>query len=170
MANTFLKAKGLEMGESLVEDDVLDEARHLLDTAAGKLELPTDAVIADAFANDANVRVVPVEGVPSGWRILDIGPETIAHYKELLQEARTIAWNGPMGVFEMPTFAEGTFSIARMLADLDATVIVGGGDSASAVREAGVADEIDHVSTGGGASLEYLEGKTLPGIAALDDK
>ena len=170
MANTFLKSQGMEVGDSLVEDDALPEAERLLDKAAGKLELPSDVVIADAFENDAERKVVPVAEVPAGWRILDIGPDTIERYKEILQEAETVAWNGPMGVFEMPNFAEGTFAIARMLADLDATVIVGGGDSAAAVRDAGVVDKIDHVSTGGGASLEFLEGKSLPGIAALNDK
>jgi phosphoglycerate kinase len=170
MANTFLKSQGLEIGDSLVEDDALPEAERLLNKAAGKLELPSDVVIADAFENDAERKTVPVAEVPAGWRILDIGPDTVEHYKEILQEAATVAWNGPMGVFEMPNFAEGTFAIARMLADLDATVIVGGGDSAAAVRDAGVADAMDHVSTGGGASLEFLEGKTLPGIAALDDQ
>ncbi len=170
MANTFLKSQGLEIGDSLVEDDALPEAERLLNKAAGKLELPSDVVIADAFENDAERKTVPVAEVPEGWRILDIGPDTVEHYKEILQEAATVAWNGPMGVFEMPNFAAGTFAIARMLADLDATVIVGGGDSAAAVRDAGVADEMDHVSTGGGASLEFLEGKTLPGIAALDDQ
>ncbi|MFP4343418.1 MAG: phosphoglycerate kinase [Anaerolineales bacterium] len=170
MANTFLKSQGMEVGDSLVEDDATPEAERLLDKAAGKLELPSDVVIADAFENDANRRIVPVAEVPAGWRILDIGPDTIERYKVVLQEAETVAWNGPMGVFEMANFAEGTFAIARMLADLDATVIVGGGDSAAAVRDAGVVDKIAHVSTGGGASLEFLEGKTLPGIAALDDK
>lgn len=171
MANTFLKADGHHVGDSLVEDDVLQTARELLDAAEDKLELPTDVVIADAFKADADKRVESVSGVPAGWMILDIGPETVKHFSDILRSAKTVVWNGPMGVFEFPRFAEGTFAIARVLADLDdATTIVGGGDSASAVREAGLLDKMTHVSTGGGASLELLEGKELPGIAVLDDK
>jgi phosphoglycerate kinase len=170
MANTFFKAQGLEMGDSLVEDDVLDTAKALMDKAGDKLVLPVDAVVADAFANDANHKVVPVDDVAPGWRILDIGPETIAQFQQILKSAATVAWNGPMGVFEMDNFAQGTFAIAKTLADIDAVTIVGGGDSASAIKEAGVTDEVSHVSTGGGASLTYLEGATLPGIAALDDR
>jgi phosphoglycerate kinase len=169
MANTFFKAQGLEMGDSLVEDDVLDTAKALMDKAGDKLVLPVDAVVADAFANDANHKVVPVDDVAPGWRILDIGPETIAQFQQILKSAATVAWNGPMGVFEMDNFAQGTFAIAKTLADIDAVTIVGGGDSASAIKEAGVTDEVSHVSTGGGASLTYLEGATLPGIAVLDD-
>jgi phosphoglycerate kinase len=170
MANTFFKSQGMEIGESLVEDDVLDVAAELLERAPGKLELPSDAVIADEFSNDAETRVVDVTEVPEGWRILDIGPETVERFEEILEGAETVAWNGPMGVFEMPNFAKGTFAIATILSEIDATTIVGGGDSAAAVRQAGVVDEMDHVSTGGGASLEFLEGKELPGIAALEDK
>ncbi len=170
MANTFFKAQGLEMGDSLVEDDVLDTAKALLAEAGDKLVLPTDAVIADAFDNDANTKVVPVDQVEAGWRILDIGPQTVEAYKTILKKAKTVAWNGPMGVFEMENFAKGTFAIAELLADIDAVTVIGGGDSASAVAKAGVADQVSHVSTGGGASLEFLEGKTLPGIAALEDK
>jgi phosphoglycerate kinase len=170
MANTFFKAQGLEMGDSLVEDDVLDTAKELMEKAGDKLVLPPDAVVADAFDNDANHKVVGVDSVEPGWRILDIGPETVSLFEETLEEAETVVWNGPMGVFEMPNFAKGTFAIAETLAELDAVTIIGGGDSASAINQAGVADEVSHVSTGGGASLEFLEGKTLPGIAALDDK
>jgi len=170
MANTFFKAQGLEMGDSLVEDDVLDTAQSLMDEAGDKLVLPVDAVIADAFDNDASKNVVTVDAVEPGWRILDIGPETIAEFKEVLSDAKTVVWNGPMGVFEMPNFAEGTFAIARALAGLDAVTIIGGGDSASAVKQAGVEDEVSHVSTGGGASLQFLEGEPLPGLEALDDK
>ncbi|MGC9396440.1 MAG: phosphoglycerate kinase [Anaerolineae bacterium] len=170
MANTFFKAQGLEMGDSLVEDDVLDMAQELLATSAEKLVLPVDAVVADAFDNDAHSKVVGVSAVEAGWRILDIGPETVAQYKEILATAKTVAWNGPMGVFEMPNFAKGTFAIAEILAELDAVTIIGGGDSASAVKKAGVADKVSHVSTGGGASLKFLEGKVLPGVAALTDK
>ncbi len=169
MANTFFKAKGLEVGDSLVEDEALELARDLMTRAGGKLVLPVDVVVADAFDNDANRKVVPVDAVEPGWRILDIGPQTVALFKEKLANAKTVVWNGPMGVFEMPNFARGTFEIAQILADLDAVTIIGGGDSASAVNQAGVADKVSHVSTGGGASLEFLEGKVLPGIAALQD-
>ncbi len=169
MANTFFKAQGLEMGDSLVEDDVLDTAKTLLDKAGDTLVLPTDAVVADAFDNDANTKVVDVDEVKPGWRILDIGPKTVEAFKSVLKTAKTVAWNGPMGVFEMENFAKGTFAIAETLAELDAVTVVGGGDSASAVQKAGVADEVSHVSTGGGASLTFLEGETLPGLAALDD-
>jgi len=170
MANTFFKAQGLEMGDSLVEDDAVDTATALIAKSGGKIVLPVDAVVADAFDNDANIKVVDVDAVEPGWRILDIGPKTIALFQGKLVCARTVVWNGPMGVFEMPNFAGGTFAIAETLANIDAVTIIGGGDSASAVNKAGVADKVSHVSTGGGASLEFLEGKTLPGVAALDDK
>ena len=170
MANTFLKAKGLDMADSLVEDDVLETARDLMEKAGDKLVLPVDAVVADAFDQDANRQVVAVDAVPAGWRILDIGPDTLALFKEKLAVANTVVWNGPMGVFEMSNFAQGTFGIARALAETDAVTIIGGGDSASAVNQAGVADDVSHVSTGGGASLEFFEGKLLPGLAALNDK
>jgi phosphoglycerate kinase len=170
MANTFLKAQGLEMGDSLVEADSLDTARELLSEGSDKLILPVDAVVADAFAADANGQVVGVDEVTPGWRILDIGPATVAHYRNRLAAAKTVVWNGPMGVFEFPAFAQGTTAIAGVLAELDATTIIGGGDSAAAVRQAGLADKMTHISTGGGASLEYLEGKVLPGVAALDDR
>ncbi len=170
MANTFLKAQGFEMGDSLVEDEALDTAKELLAKAGGKLVLPVDAVVAEAFDNEATRKVVKADAVEAGWRILDIGPETVHLFKTTLAEAKTVVWNGPMGVFEMPNFAQGTFAIAAALADLDAVTIIGGGDSASAVNQAGVADKMSHVSTGGGASLEFLEGKTLPGIAVLNDK
>lgn len=170
MANTFFKAQGLEMGDSLVEDDALMTATKLMDKAAGKLILPVDAVVADDFANDANHKVVEVSAVEPGWRILDIGPKTVELFRRTLESAKTVAWNGPMGVFEMSNFAKGTFAVAETLAEIDAVTIIGGGDSASAVKQAGVADDVSHVSTGGGASLEFLEGKELPGIAALTDK
>ena len=170
MANTFFKAQGLEIGDSLVEDDALDTARALLAEAGDKLVLPVDAVVADAFANEAHRKTVGVHEVEPGWRILDIGPATVDHYRQILEAARTVVWNGPMGVFEMPNFAQGTFAIAEILAEIDAITIIGGGDSAAAVQQAGVAGKVSHVSTGGGASLEFLEGKTLPGIAALADK
>ena len=170
MANTFFKAQGLEMGDSLVEDDVVDTATALMAKAGGKIVLPVDAVVADAFDNDANMKIVDVDAVEPGWRILDIGPRTIALFQEKLAGAKTVVWNGPMGVFEMPNFAKGTFAIAETLASIAAVTIIGGGDSASAINKAGVADKVSHVSTGGGASLEYLEGKALPGVAALADK
>ncbi|MBN2002361.1 MAG: phosphoglycerate kinase [Anaerolineae bacterium] len=170
MANTFFKAQGLEMGDSLVENEVLDTARDLLAKSGNKLVLPVDGVVANAFDNDAPRKVVAVDAVEPGWRLLDIGPETIAKYGEILSSAKTVAWNGPMGVFEMPNFAKGTFAIAEIMAGLSAVTIIGGGDSASAVKKAGVAGKMSHVSTGGGASLEFLEGKVLPGVAALQDK
>ncbi|MDY0019431.1 MAG: phosphoglycerate kinase [Anaerolineae bacterium] len=170
MANTFFKAKGLEVGDSLVEEEALETARALMAEGGDKLVLPVDAVIADAFDNSAASQVVDVDKVPTGWRILDIGPETIACFKQILSTAKTVVWNGPMGVFEMPNFAKGTFAVANVLAEINAITVIGGGDSASAVNVAGVADKVSHVSTGGGASLEFLEGKVLPGIAALQDK
>ena len=171
MANTFFAAQGLEMGDSLVEESAVETARELLETAGDKLILPVDAVIADAFSEEAQRRVIPVGTVPPGWRILDIGPETVERFKAALQGARTVVWNGPMGVFELEPFAQGTFAVARILAELpDAITIIGGGDSASAVKKAGVADKMSHVSTGGGASLAFLEGKVLPGIAVIEDK
>ncbi len=169
MANTFLKAKGLEVGKSLVDEEALDEARRFLEEAGDKIVLPVDVVVADRFAADAEARVVPVDQVPPDWMILDIGPKTVEQFAEILRQARTVFWNGPMGVFEFPRFAEGTFAIARVLAELeDAVTVVGGGDSAAAVQQAGLADKMTHVSTGGGAALEFLEGKELPGVAMLD--
>lgn len=175
MANTFLLAQGHQLGDSLVENESVETAKGLLEKAqsAGvKLMLPTDAVIADAFSADANRRVVPVNDVPAGWRILDIGPETISDYCAELKGAKTVIWNGPMGVFEMAPFAEGTFAIARALAEASeggAMTVIGGGDSVSAVEQSGLADKMSHISTGGGASLELLEGRTLPGVAMLLD-
>jgi len=167
MANTFLKAQGYEIGQSLVEDESLDVARKMLERAGKRLALPVDVVVADRFDAQANSETVPVGQVPEDWRILDIGPETVELFKQRLAGARTVVWNGPMGVFEFPRFAVGTEAIARFLADLEATTIIGGGDVVAAVEQAGVADRITHVSTGGGASLEFLEGKELPGVAAL---
>jgi phosphoglycerate kinase len=171
MANTFFKAQGLNVGDSLVEDGALDMARELLKSGDDKLVLPVDCVIADRFDAEAEAKTVPVDQVPAGWRILDIGPATVAHFSNRLTAAKTVVWNGPMGVFEFPRFAEGTFAIARALASLEgATTIIGGGDSAAAVEQSGLADKMSHISTGGGASLEFLEGKELPGVAALLDK
>ena len=170
MANTFFAAMGYQTGDSLVEEDAVPTAKSLLDRADGKLVLPVDVVIADAFDNDAQSRVVAPNEVPAGWRILDIGPKTVATFESALKGARTVTWNGPLGVFEMPAFAAGTFDVARLLAAMDATTIVGGGESAAAVQQAGLADQLTHVSTGGGASLQFLEGKALPGVEALDDR
>lgn len=174
MANTFFAAQGRDMADSLVETDALQIARDLLAAAGEKLQLPADQRIADDFRNDAEHKVIAADAdVPSGWQSLDIGPETVADYRQALQDARTIVWNGPMGVFEMPTFARGTFGVAEALAEQTAkgaTTIIGGGDSAAAVEQAGLAEQMSHISTGGGASLELLEGKTLPGIAALADQ
>jgi phosphoglycerate kinase len=170
MANTFLAAKGLNMQDSLVEESAIDTAKSILEKAGDKLILPVDAVIADKFAEDANIQVVDVDKIPPGWRMMDVGPKTLELYKQALEGAKLIVWNGPVGVFEMPKFAEGTFALAKMLADSGATTVIGGGDSASAVKNAGFAKQMTHVSTGGGASLEFLEGKELPGVAALMDK
>ncbi|NLD72246.1 MAG: phosphoglycerate kinase [Chloroflexi bacterium] len=170
MANTFFQAQGLEVGDSLVEADAVDTAKQILGRAGDKLVLPIDAVVADRFAADAEHKVVDVDQVQPGWRILDIGPNTVDLYEDRIAKAKTVVWNGPMGVFEMDPFAEGTFGVARAVARSSATSIIGGGDSAAAVEKAGLADDITHISTGGGASLEFLEGKELPGVAALDDK
>src|SRR4026209_1853587 len=170
MANTFLAAKGLNMQDSLVEKESLETARSIMEKSGNKLILPVDAVIADKFEAEANTQTVDVDKIPAGWRMMDVGPKTLELYKQALKGARLIVWNGPVGVFEMPKFAEGTFALAKMLAESGATTVIGGGDSASAVKKAGLAKQMTHVSTGGGASLEFLEGKELPGVAALMDK
>jgi phosphoglycerate kinase len=170
MANTFLAAKSFNMQDSLVEATSIETAKTIMAKAGDKLILPVDAVIADKFEAEAASQVVDADKIPAGWRMMDIGPKSIALFKSALQGAKLIVWNGPMGVFEMPKFAEGTFAIAKLLAESDATTVIGGGDSASAVKKAGVAKQMTHVSTGGGASLEFLEGKELPGVAALNDK
>jgi len=171
MANTFFKAMGYEVGDSLVEDEALDTAKRLLQLGGDKLMLPEEVVIADAFDDGANTRVIKAkDGVPAGWRILDIAPGAVESFRQVLKDARTIVWNGPMGVFEMPNFAKGTFQIAQILAESDATTVIGGGDSVAAVKKAGLDDRMSHISTGGGASLELLEGKALPGVVALNDK
>ena len=170
MANTLFLAKGYDVGDSLVEADKVDVARDLLGRGGDKIVLPSDVVIADAFSAEATVQVVPADRVPAKWRIMDIGPETVRRFSQALQGAHTVVWNRPMGVFEMEPFATGTIALAHAVADLpDATTIVGGGDSAAAVEAAGVADRITHISTGGGASLEFLEGRVLPGVAILQD-
>ena len=170
MANTFLAAKGLELGKSLVEEDRLADAERILAEARRKrvrFMLPTDAVVAPQIHHRARTEVVAIGDVPRDQMVVDIGPETIAAYTEHLAKAKTVFWNGPMGVFEMPQMAEGTKAIARVLAKTSAVVVVGGGDSVAAVEQLGLAEKMTHVSTGGGASLEFLEGKTLPGVAAL---
>lgn len=173
MAATFLKALKHDMGQSLVEDDKVDTARQLMDNAAGKgvhLLLPSDLVVADKFDARAESKVVSLDGVPSGWYVMDIGPRTIEQFETKLRECKTIVWNGPAGVFEFSQFSKGTESLAKFLAGLSATTIIGGGSTAEAVQELGLAGKMTHVSTGGGASLMFLEGKTLPAIAALLDK
>ena len=173
MACTFLKAEQYEVGQSLVEDEKLGIAKQLMEKAAEKgvnLLLPSDVVVAQRFDTQADFRTVPVSGVPAGWFIMDIGEETIERFESELKRCRTIIWNGPMGVFEFPRFAEGTRAIIAVLADLEATTIIGGGETAAAVEEMGFAQRITHISTGGGATLEFLEGKTLPGVAALRGK
>jgi len=169
MANTFLKAKGLAVGDSLVEEDQLDAASAVMEDAGDRLLLPSDVVIADAFDADANAETVPANEVPNAWRILDAAPESISAYASALAECKTIVWNGPLGVAEFPRFAKGSNALAEVLAHHSATTIVGGGETAALVREAALAGEFDHISTGGGAFLEFLEGKELPGVAALLD-
>ena len=173
MAYTFLKAKGRRVGDSLVEDDKLGLAKELLKKSLDldvPLFLPIDHVIADRFAPDANVKTVGRGGIPDGWEGMDIGPATVEKYRGVLEDARTIVWNGPVGVFEFDAFAKGSSAIAKILAESSATTIVGGGDCVAAVQQSGYADKITHISTGGGASLELMEGKELPGIVALSDR
>jgi phosphoglycerate kinase len=170
MANTFFKAQGLEMADSLVEEDAVGTAKSLLEDGKAKLKLPVDIVIADAFEESAKHKVIEAGDLPSGWRVMDVGPKTIEAFSKFIEKAETVVWNGPMGVFEMEPFAKGTFALAKAVAESQAESIVGGGDSASALQQSGLADKITHISTGGGASLEMLEGKTLPGLAALQDK
>jgi len=170
MAYTFFKSQGKEIGTSLLEEDKVDLAGSLLEKAGDKLVLPVDTVVASEFDNDSPSEVVEGD-IPADKMGLDIGPKTIELFKEALKDAKTVVWNGPMGVFEMPNFAKGTEELSRILANLEgATTIVGGGDSATAVQELGFQDDFSHISTGGGASLEYLEGKELPGIASISDK
>ena len=169
MANTFLKATGNAIGDSLVEDGQLAAASAVMRDAGDRLLLPSDVVIADAFDADARAQTVPANAVPEGWRIMDAGPESISAYAAALADCRTIVWNGPLGVAEFPQFAKGSIALAEVLASHGATTIVGGGETAALVREAGLAEQFDHISTGGGAFLEFLEGKELPGVAALQD-
>ncbi len=170
MANTFFKAQGYPMGDSLVENDALELAQQLLQSGGNKLRLPVDVVIADRFEEGANYRVISTGAVPDGWRVLDIGPETVEAYGRIIHGAGTVVWNGPMGVFEFPTFAKGTYGVAAAVAESNAISVIGGGESVAAIQQSGLADKITHISTGGGASLEMLEGLVLPGLAALQDK
>ena len=173
MAYTFMKAMGGNIGNSLCDNERLDYCLEIMAKAKEKgvnLLLPCDTVTADNFSNDANTKVAAAGEIEDGWEGLDIGPATIEKFKETILKAKTIVWNGPMGVFEMPTFAKGTVSVAEFVAQADATTIIGGGDSAAAVEQLGFADKMSHISTGGGASLEFLEGLELPGIACLEDK
>ena len=169
MANTFFKAQGYPVADSLVEDAALETARQLLQVGGTRLRLPVDMVVGDKFEAEANSKTMPMGSVPDGWRIMDIGPATVAAYAKIVTGAGTVVWNGPMGVFEFPKFAQGTIGVAKAVADSSAVSIIGGGDSVAAVSAAGLADRITHISTGGGASLEMLEGLVLPGLAALQD-
>jgi phosphoglycerate kinase len=170
MCFTFFKAQGYEIGNSLVEDDYLEEAKRLMEEAGDRLVLPVDVVVAEAMEEDAESETVPVDGIPAGRMGLDIGPKTVDLFSEHISGASTIFWNGPMGVFEIDAFAKGTEGVARAVAESGATSVVGGGDSVAAVNKLGLEDRMSHISTGGGASLEYVEGKELPGIAVLPDK
>lgn len=173
MAYTFMKAKGMEIGKSLLDEAGIEVAAKAMEKAAAqgvKLLLPVDFIVADAFSNDANTRTVPADGIPADWEGLDIGPETVKLFTGTVKSAAMVVWNGPVGVFEMPKFAGGTRALADAMAESSATTIIGGGDTAAAVVQFGLADKMSHVSTGGGASLEMLEGKELPGLTALTDK
>lgn len=173
MAYTFLKAKGYEIGKSLLDADRIDFSRTIMEQAEAKgvkLLLPVDIVVAKEFAADAENKVVAADQIPADWEGLDIGPKTVELFSEAVKSAATVVWNGPMGVFEWEAFANGTKQVAQAMAESDAITIIGGGDSAAAVEQAGLAEKMTHVSTGGGASLEFLEGKELPGVAALNDK
>lgn len=173
LANTFIKAKGYDVGNSLLEEEKIEVAKALMEKAEQKgvrFYIPEDVVLADAFDNNANTKVANIDEIPFGWQALDIGPKTIATYRNVISSSKLVVWNGPMGVFEMDTFSVGTDAIAKACAESDAMTIIGGGDSVAAVEKAGLADRIGHISTGGGASLEFMEGKELPGVAVLQDK
>nr|WP_176765174.1 phosphoglycerate kinase [Bhargavaea beijingensis] len=173
LSYTFTKAQGHDVGNSLVEEDKIGLAKSFIRKAEEKgvkLHIPTDAVVASEFKADAETKIVRTDSIPEGWMGLDIGPETAAEYADVIRLSKTILWNGPMGVFEMEAFAEGTKTVAQAVAETEGYTIIGGGDSAAAVEKFGLADRMDHISTGGGASLEFMEGKELPGVSALDDK
>ena len=172
LSYTFTKAQGYETGNSLLEEDKVDLAKSFIQKAKEKgvnLYVPIDAVVADAFSKDANTKTVKIDSIPEGWMGLDIGPETATLYADVIKDSKLIIWNGPMGVFEMGPFAGGTQQVAKAMAETKAYTVIGGGDSAAAVEKFGVADKMDHISTGGGASLEFMEGKDLPGVTALND-
>ncbi|MGH3089484.1 MAG: phosphoglycerate kinase [Rubrobacteraceae bacterium] len=170
MCFTFFKAQGYEIGASLVEDDYLEEAKRLMGEAKEKLVLPVDVVVAEEMKEDAEKTTVEVDEIPSGWMGLDVGPQTVELFSEKISGAKTVFWNGPMGVFELDAFAKGTEGVAKAVAGSGATSVIGGGDSVAAVNKLGLEDEMSHISTGGGASLEYVEGKELPGVAVLPDE
>ncbi|MFC4557461.1 phosphoglycerate kinase [Virgibacillus kekensis] len=173
LAYTFIKAQGHEIGKSLLEEDKIDMAKEFMQKARDKgvdFILPEDAVVADDFSEDANTKIVDIDSIPADWEALDIGPKTREAYDRIIAGSKLVIWNGPMGVFEMNTFAGGTRAVAQSLANTEGYTVIGGGDSAAAVEKFGYAAEMDHVSTGGGASLEFMEGKELPGVKALDDK
>ena len=173
MACTFFKAMGLEIGDSLLEEDKIELAKKIINSGKDKILLPVDAIIADKFSNDANFKIVPINEIEIGWRMLDVGPKSVEKFKSEILKSKTIVWNGPMGVFEMKNFSIGTEEVAKNLVEatkLGAITIVGGGDSAAAITQLGLEKSVSHVSTGGGASLEFLEGKILPGIEALTNK
>ncbi|EHO54475.1 phosphoglycerate kinase [Lentilactobacillus kisonensis] len=170
MTYTFYAAKGIKIGDSLVEKDKVDVAKSILEKGGDKIVLPSDNIVAKSYSNDAEHKVVEGD-IDDGWMALDIGPKSVQEFEDVLKDAKTVVWNGPMGVFEMPNYAQGTLNVGKFLGTLsDATTIVGGGDSTAAVKQLGVSEKLTHISTGGGASLQYLEGKTLPGIAAIDNK
>jgi phosphoglycerate kinase len=170
MANTFFAAQGLDMAESLVENEAIQLAKEILVGAGDKLSLPVDFVIADDFIAEAKYKSVMVDDIPAGWRVMDLGEKSLKKFNKIISISKTIVWNGPMGVFEFGPFAKGTYGLAKCVAKADAISIIGGGDSAAAVVQAGLADKMTHISTGGGASLKMLEGANLPGLDALDDK
>lgn len=174
LAYTFVKAQGHEVGKSLLEEDKIDLARSFMEKAKEKgvqFHMPVDAIVADDFSENANTKIVPIEEIPADWEALDIGPKTAEHYSQVIQDSKLVIWNGPMGVFEMTKFSGGTRSVAEALAEANDTYsVIGGGDSAAAVEKFHLADRMSHISTGGGASLEFMEGKALPGVVALNDK
>lgn len=170
MANTFFKAEGYPVGDSLVEDEALETARQISQESGSRLRLPVDVIIADRFEANAASKTMPMGPIPVGWRIMDIGPESVVAFSKVLAGAGTVVWNGPMGVFEFPPFAQGTYGVAKAVATSGGTTIIGGGDSVAAIKQSGLANKITHISTGGGASLEMLEGLELPGVVALQDQ
>lgn len=173
LSYTFIKALGHEIGKSLLEEDKIDLAKEFIQKAKDKgvsLHLPVDAVVADEFSREANTKVVSIEEIPADWEALDVGPETVNKFSDIIKDSKLVIWNGPMGVFEYEAFANGTKGVAEALAETEGYTVIGGGDSASAVEKFGYAEKMDHISTGGGASLEFMEGKVLPGVAALNEK